>query len=242
MEKISNSFLNYAASILGETSSGLSGSQIVEVMSGYAVDFNKELPYSRYPFPVGTANKRTALQRNLEVFSSSEQFKIIREICDLPLFEENEDAKKLKVKLISNYSHWGVTAEAELNKAIIDEVAHWLDNYPDSLKLYNDAISKMNANLFQRNILDDLRLSLELLVKKLLENDKSLENQISSLGQYAQSKKCSKQFVNMFVKLVDYYTKYQNSYVKHDDAVIEHEIEMIFEMTSVFMKFLVKIK
>jgi hypothetical protein len=45
----------------------------------------------------------------------------------------------------------------------------------------------------------------------------------------------------MFMKLVDYYTKYQNSYVKHDDAVIEEEVEFIFELTSSFMKHLVRL-
>ncbi len=45
----------------------------------------------------------------------------------------------------------------------------------------------------------------------------------------------------MFVKLVDYYSKYQNSYVKHDDAVIEPEIEFIFEITSSFMKHLIRL-
>ncbi len=45
----------------------------------------------------------------------------------------------------------------------------------------------------------------------------------------------------MFAKLVDYYSKYQNSYVKHDDAVIEEEVEFIFEITSSFMKHVVRL-
>jgi hypothetical protein len=40
--------------------------------------------------------------------------------------------------------------------------------------------------------------------------------------------------------LVDYYCKYQNSFIKHNDAVIEEEVEFILEMTSSFMKHLVK--
>ena len=46
----------------------------------------------------------------------------------------------------------------------------------------------------------------------------------------------------MFVKLIDYYSKQNNTYVKHDDAVIENEIEIIFEMTSSFMKFLARLQ
>jgi hypothetical protein len=45
----------------------------------------------------------------------------------------------------------------------------------------------------------------------------------------------------MFVKLVDYYAKYQNSYVKRDDAVIEEEVEFVIELTSSFIKHLVRL-
>ena len=95
---------------------------------------------------------------------------------------------------------------------------------------------------FQRNLLDDLRLSLELLLKSIIGNNKSLENQLGDIGTFIQSKNGSKELNNMFVKLIDYYSKYNNTYVKHDDAVIENEIEIIFEMTSSFMKFLARLK
>jgi hypothetical protein len=39
---------------------------------------------------------------------------------------------------------------------------------------------------------------------------------------------------------IRYYSKYQNTFVKHNDAVVEEEVEFIFEMTSSFMKHLVK--
>ena len=42
-------------------------------------------------------------------------------------------------------------------------------------------------------------------------------------------------------KLVEYYSKYHNSYVKHNDIVIEEEIEFILELTSSFMKHLVRL-
>ncbi len=45
----------------------------------------------------------------------------------------------------------------------------------------------------------------------------------------------------MFLKLIDYFSKYQNTYVKHNDNVSENEVEIIIEMASAFMKFLVRI-
>lgn len=61
------------------------------------------------------------------------------------------------------------------------------------------------------------------------------------VGSYIKEKGGSPELANMFVKLIDYYAKYHNSYVKHDDAVVEEEIEFILEITSSFMKHLVRL-
>jgi hypothetical protein len=84
-------------------------------------------------------------------------------------------------------------------------------------------------------------LSLEKLLREILSNDRSLENQLQALGAFIKARGGSHEHSNMFVKLIDYYAKYQNAYVKHDDAVIEEEIEFVFEITSSFMKHLVRL-
>ena len=93
----------------------------------------------------------------------------------------------------------------------------------------------------QPDYADDLRLALEKLLRAVFVNKKSLENQIGFVGSYIKKRGGSTELANMFVKLVDYYSKYQNSYVKHDDSVIEEEIEFIFEITSSFMKHLIRL-
>lgn len=92
-----------------------------------------------------------------------------------------------------------------------------------------------------RNLLDDLRLALEKLVQQIVGNSKSLENQLSAVGQFVKDRVGSPELSNMFVKLVDYYCKYQNNYVKYDDAVIEEEVEFIVEITSAFLKYFVRL-
>jgi len=179
---------------------------------------------------------------NLMAFSPEQQYKIIKELCELPQFSENKNIKDLKIKLISRYSHLASSSVDTINKTLIEETKHWLGDYPNSLKLYNDALNKFQNNVHQRNLLDDLRLSLEILLKSIFENDKSLENQISFIGDFIKERKGSKELSNMFKKLLDYYSKYHNEYIKHNDAVIENEIEFIFEITSSFMKFLIRIK
>jgi hypothetical protein len=237
--RIPSVFITHAADVLGDTSSGLSGSEIVRYFTGYAIDFDVDIPYAAYP--LDAPNKRTALNANLLAFPAKQQYKIIKELCELERFKGNQDVRDLKIKLLSRYSQFAVMdVAAEINESLIEETRHWLEGYPDSLKLYQDALTKFENKVFTRNILDDLRLSLELLLKVILNNSKSLENQIEVLGKHLKNKGCSKELTNMFLKLIDYYIKYQNSYVKHDDAVIEEEIEFIFEITSSFMKHIVK--
>ncbi|CAA6809433.1 MAG: Unknown protein [uncultured Sulfurovum sp.] len=228
MNDISEAFLTKISEVLADTDAGLSGSKIVKYFADFAVDFDKNIPYSDYPFPKGTPNKRTAFKKNLKVFTPKQQFKIIAYLVDLEKFRNNEEANKLKILLFERYENLNVdTIETNTN---ISDMKHWLSGYPTPLKLYNQATKQLELNIFQRNLLDNLRLSLELLLKSILSNDKSLENQQRALGIFIKNNNSSKELHNMFLKLIDYYTKYHN------------EIEMIFDLTSLFMRFLIKIK
>ena len=235
-------FILNATNILGDTNTGLTSSQIVSLCSAYAIDFNVNIPYSSLPFPTdgSVPNKRTALKKNIEAFSPEQQFKIIKELCELEQFAQNLNVKDLKIKLITRYGHLNPDINI-INEVLIDETRHWLNDYSKVLALYQSALDKYNNGIFERNILDDLRLALEMLLKDILRNEKSLENQLPALGSFIQEKGGSKELGNMFQKLVEYYSKYQNTYVKHNDQVIEEEVEFIFEITSSFMKHFVRI-
>ena len=241
-DEIPPTFTQYAADILGDTSEGLSGPEIVKATVAYAVEYDVSLPHPSYPFEAG--NKRTALYENLIAFAAPQQFRIIKELCDHHSFSytPNKKRKDLKIKLLTRYGHLANDdASKEINETLIEETRHWLNDHPTTLSLYNEALTKFDGGVFHRNLLDDLRLALEQLLREVLDNKKSLENQIKYLGTYIKERGGSKELANMFGKLVEYYANYQNSYVKHDDAVIEAEIEFIFEMTSSFMKHLIRL-
>lgn len=243
MENIPSAFLTRASDVLGDTDNGLSGSNIVKAFTAYSFEYDVDIPHSSYPFD--SPNKRTALLDNLKCFDSAQQYRIINELCEHPKLPEQKtnDISNLKIQLIAKFgAMFGFVSSETLNLSLVDDVKHWLSNYSSSEKLYESALTKFNNNMFERNLLDDLRLSLELLLKEIFDNNKSLENQICKIGSFINSNGGSKHFSNMFQVLVDYYTKYQNVFVKHNDAVIEEEVEFIFEMTSSFMKHLVKMK
>ena len=236
--KLDDAFLSYACDILADTSLGLSGTEIVEYCNAYAVDFNRVTPHGRYPFDA--PNKRTALKENLRVFSASEQFRIIKELCERSPVGNAEKTAELKLRL---YSRYGNLAGEKIGETeLVQKTKHWLFNHPLALKQYESALAKYEGGIFERNTLDDMRLSFELLVKDLLGNNKSLENQIADIGLMLKNSGASAELRNMVPQIVKYYTDFQNNHVKHTDAVNCNELEYIIELTSVIMKFLVKIR
>lgn len=89
--------------------------------------------------------------------------------------------------------------------------------------------------------MDDARLALELLLKAILDNDKSLENQQGELGKFIVKKGGTKECSNMFWNLLNYYSNYQNNRVKHNENIAKTEITFIFELTTIFMRQLVRL-
>ncbi|MCA5005668.1 hypothetical protein [Sphingobacterium bovistauri] len=117
----------------------------------------------------------------------------------------------------------------------------FLHQFPDAEKLYNSGVEKIEKGVYERNALDDLRLSLELLLKAILGNAKSLENQRAAITELFKNKQVSPQLANMFWTLIEQYSKYQNENVKHNDKIQVKEINFVLDLTNSFMKHLVQI-
>lgn len=245
VDKISMAYLQHAAKVLTTSrqdgGGGLSGNQAVELTIAYAYDFGVDIKYTQYPNEA--PNKRTMLLDNLTAFKPKQQYQIVRELCDRvdPMGVQPEIVK-LKNQLFTKFAYFADEDQlTDMHRTLLVETQHWLEDYPDSQKLFKEALQKHDQGVYRRNTLDDLRLALELLLRSLLQNGKSLENQISAIGDLVQNCGGSPELANMFQKLVDYFSKYQNTYVKHDDAVIVGEVEFVFELTSSFMKHFIRL-
>ena len=238
-------FLLQAAKLLTtkveEGGGGLSGGQAVELTVAYAYDFGVNVPYATYPN--SAPNKRSMLLDNLARFEPKQQYQIVRELCDRvdPLGERPEIVK-LKTKLFVEFAECADQDQlTDMHRTLLVETRHWLFNYPESKKLFVEALQKHDNGIFRRNTLDDLRLALEKLLHGIFSNSKSLENQIQAVGTFVSARGGSKELANMFQKLVEYFSKYQNTFIKHDDAVIVAEVEFVFELTSSFMKHFIRL-
>lgn len=241
MSKI-NSFIDYASEILGDTDKGISTSQIISICNRFAAEYNVNIPHTRIykGFSQTFSNKRTALKENLLRFSEEGAFKVIEHICNLNHYKDDVGFKQVKIKLYTNFSKYVDKNDNENLNIEIIENKELLSNYLKAKKMYDDACSLYNIGIYERNIIDNLRLSLELIIKQILNNEKSLENNLSEICSYLRDKGCSQEFINMFKHLLDYYSKYNNNNVKHNDNINNKEIDFVFGLTNLYIKLLVK--
>lgn len=129
----------------------------------------------------------------------------------------------------------------EVDEALLTGVLADLKKYELSYEVYLRSLNGLKSGKNERHILDDLRLSLELFLKEFLQNDKSLENQIPLLGKFLKEKGISAEIGNTLIRILDLYSKYQNNYVKHNDEVNTTELELVFNLTNVFFRFLLNL-
>lgn len=82
---------------------------------------------------------------------------------------------------------------------MVVDVINWLSTYEKAQNQYRQALNDMLKGKYDRQVVDSLRLALELFLKQFLGNDKSLENQVKDLGVYLKNKNLSSEVSNMFL-------------------------------------------
>lgn len=69
--------------------------------------------------------------------------------------------------------------------------------------------------------MDKTRLALEIFLKELLKNDKSLENQTKLLNKYL-GKDIHQNIKSMFLNILDLYAKFNNDKTKHNSVFLKN--------------------
>lgn len=184
--------------------------------------------------------------KDLDKFKKEELFNAFREAIKCSYLSIN------LVKVHDDYLFYPAGAKL-LDQYLVDDVLNWIENYQDVYENFKNAIEKYNQKRYQRNLIDDLRVSLELLLKHILNNNKSLENQIAlkkgeiaPLESYLKGKSVGNEIRTMYRTLIGYYTNYQNEYAKHpdklDEPVDEAEVEFLIYLTGTFIRFLMLVE
>lgn len=238
---LDKAFLTYASDILADTNKGLTGTQIIKICVKYAFEWNVEIKVSDASafgnFGKKVPNKRSALLWNLQSFNDEQQFIIIKEMCELEHFENNSEAQQLKYKLFERYRH---LSKEQIEPVKTEEVKKGLEKYPLAHKEYMNAVQKYNTGIYERNMLDDIRLALELLLKAILKNEKSLENQLNDLGSFLKANGVSTELRNKAIDDVKYFARFQNNNVKHNDTIDKNEIVYAIDIANSLISLFIK--
>jgi hypothetical protein len=131
-----------------------------------------------------------------------------------------------------------------LDKGAVNDVLAWLENYPEVAKHFEQALKiYLDGDTAKyRNLLDNLRFALEQLLKEVMGNKNSLENQQTTLSNWLKQRGIHKQVVNLYNQLVfGPYRIYHNDAVKHNEAFSEKEIEFMIYLTGTFMRLLLQL-
>lgn len=131
-----------------------------------------------------------------------------------------------------------------LDEELVNENLLWLEQYPAIRKHFQEALliyAEKDVGKY-RNLLDNLRLSIEELLRVILGNNKSLENQKSTLLKWLNEHSVSQQIIDMFNELLfQKYRLYQNELVKHGEGWSQIDIEFMIYLTGTFMRLLIKV-
>ena len=160
----------------------------------------------------------------------------VKEDMDLSLLN-------IQIKKVNNIDYVLYPVGAKLlDESIVNDVLDWLVDYSEVYDKFKSALEKYENHKYARNLIDDLRLSLELLLKRILNNKKPLEKQKMYFGKYLKEKKVSKEIRNMLSQQISYYIDYQNEHAKHNDSINEYEIEFMIYLTGTFMRFILNLE
>jgi hypothetical protein len=132
-----------------------------------------------------------------------------------------------------------------LDQRVVDDVFGWLKDYPSVEKPFERAMKTVMRGDRDnyRSLFDDLRLALEQLLRQVLGNKKSFENQEQPLLAWIKARGVHQQVVNMYKQLLfGPYRIYQNDAVKHGEEYSEGEVEFMIYLTGTFMRLLLQLQ
>ena len=205
-----------------------SGNELITLTNEFAKSVGENVTIQ----VVGFNSKKDILSKNISDMSDNakikffDQLKTIERVSDNPkLVMKIDELIASKLPLIENTRN-------NITNLLSDYSSNITTAWKESVIFYNDQK--------YRGALDSIRLTLELLLKKLLGNDKSLENQKALLGKFLKEHNVSIQFVNLFLRELDMYEKIQNDEVKNNipEHLSKKEIEFLMNQAVLIIKFL----
>ena len=124
----------------------------------------------------------------------------------------------------------------ELDDALIIDTLTWLKDYKETYKLYSHTLMQFANKEEPRDVADNLRKTLETFLQEFFNNTKILENNISEVGKFFDSKGVYCELKNIFTSLMVGYDKANNGIAKHRNNANENMLEFLVYQTGIFIR------
>lgn len=214
-----------------QISQHFSANELIDLTYEFAKSYNKSIPIDEPNY--GSFNKKELLSTNLNVLSDNEKIEFLSQIKYHSRLCEDDFLRDEIDLLVKDASNGVIKAR--------NSVSTLLETYSIDLKNQWQRTYRFYDHLDYRNALDNMRLTIELLIKRITGSEASLENQKSVLGKFFEDKDISKEVRNLFFKMLDMYEKIQNHEAKHNlpQNLNSKEIKFLMNQSTVIIKFLI---
>jgi hypothetical protein len=132
-----------------------------------------------------------------------------------------------------------------LDQELVNYCLHWLTKYPEVRMLFSKALksySKDNlTDVEARSVYDDLRASLEKLIKLILGNSDPLEKNRKIIAQWLTDKGVHTNVVAIFKHIMNQYIEFMND-AKHVNKYNSNDLEFMIYQTAIMMRMLLEKK
>lgn len=204
------------------------GNELISLTNNFANSVGEQVTFQG----VGFNSKKDIISRNVSDLSDEAKINFFESLMEIRRVREDPE-------LIDQINRLINSGDQNINEAR-NSMTKLLDKYPDKIgNIWANAVNSYD-NSDYRNSLDSMRLTVELLLKSVLGNEKSLENQKRPLGSFLERKGISSQFRNLFFRTLDMYEKIQNNEVKHDvpDNLGKTEIRFLMNQAVIIIRFI----
>lgn len=118
-----------------------------------------------------------------------------------------------------------------------------LYKYKDAYKNFINALKQYYEGNYTRNSADNLRVTLEVLVKELISKPSfRLENSQRDLAPWLETNGVEVYLRNLICNTIKDYCTFQNEYVKHNDIIKKEYMEYLVYQTGVIVRFLLSVQ
>lgn len=206
--------------------------EIIDITCSFAESVGKKAPIT----DAGDGTKRKILRENIGCLSDDEIFDFMSQLKKIS-YIKYEDYLCEEIDELLAYQD-----QESRNGKSRSSITDLLSSYSPKIKMQWRKACLFYDNKDYRNSLDNVRLTIELLVKEVARSDKSLENQKEGLGKFFKAKGMNRQIVNLFWRMLDMYEVIQNDEAKHNvpENLSYEEVTFLMNQASLIIRFIIE--